>query len=97
MKTAMRSPFLRLERAEARDDAGGPDVGLGTGQLGDAPGAERLQVVAEAVERVAAHVEAERLLLAGELLHLGPGAASGSGGGGTRRRPAEPPKSCDCP
>ena len=65
--------LLRLERAQAGDDAADPDVGLRGGQLGDAPGAERLQLLGEAIERMAAHVEAERFLLDGELLRLGPG------------------------
>ena len=42
------------------------------GELGDALRAERLQLLAEALERMAAHVEAERFLLEGELLRLGP-------------------------
>ena len=42
------------------------------GQLGDPLRAERLQLLGEALERMAAHVEAERFLLAGELLALGP-------------------------
>ena len=38
----------------------------------DALRAEGLQVLAEALERMPAHVEAERFLFEGELLHLRP-------------------------
>ena len=65
-------PLLRLERAQAGDDAADPDVRFRRGEIGDAPGAERPEIVREALQRVAAHVEAERFLLAGKLLDLRP-------------------------
>ena len=72
MKTHMRSPFLVLSGRSPDDDAADPDVGFRAGQLGQALGAEGLQLLGEALERMTAHVEPERLFLDGQLLRLGP-------------------------
>ena len=64
--------FLRFQRAQAADDAADPDVGQRPGQLGDALCAERLELVAEPFQRMAAHVETQGLFFERQLLRLGP-------------------------
>ena len=64
--------LLRLQGTQAAHDAADPDVGFRCGEFRDAPCAERPEFVAEALERMAAHVQAERFLLERELLRFGP-------------------------
>src|SRR4029078_10834993 len=61
-----------LARARASAYAAAPDVGERLREIGDALRPEDLQLLAEALERMAAHVEAERFLLEGELLRPRP-------------------------
>ena len=56
-------------------------------QLGGGPGAVVAQIACVAIDRMAAPIEPERLLLVLQLLDLGPGAASGSGRSSARDVP----------
>src|SRR5437762_12638586 len=65
-------PLLRLERTQTVDDAGDPDVGHRLREVRHALRAEGRQIGAETLERVAAHVEAERFLFERKLLRFRP-------------------------
>ena len=58
--------------SQPRDDPPDPDVRFRRGQLADAARVEDFHLLGEAFHRVAAHVKAERFLLEGQLLRLGP-------------------------
>src|SRR6185295_7987942 len=63
------------------DDAADPDVVFRGREIGDTARAKRLQFLAEPVERMAAHVEAERFFFSRELLDLRPRRRLGKGRG----------------
>ena len=63
MKTAMRSPFLVFSGRRPETMPPTQTSASDAVELGDPLGAEGLQLLGEALERMAAHVEAERFLL----------------------------------
>ena len=98
MKTAMRSPFLVL--SGRRPETMPPTQTSASDAVSSATrcAPNVFSSSAEALERMAAHVEAERFLLERELLALGPGRRVGQR---HRHRPgrrrSESPNSCYCP
>ena len=99
--------FLRLQRADRADDAADVHVlehetawralfarartHIDEHEIADCSRAERAEVARVAIERVAAQIQTERLLLEGQQFHLGPGRPSGSTSSVRRRRRREPP------